>query len=204
MGSTAHDDALPGMTFVLERGGGGRGASDGSSAEMQLGTSPSTPSAIGPNGLSFDHTFTGGNTEGFPLCTISSSNVSVDSEPFRSGREMQGSSANSGAQRRASIGKRNRPSNEELERIAAGNGPEARQAARQLKNRYSAAKSRLRKEAEIKQLRVELDQLRKDVEEKDQLLYRKDAVIQYLSEKLEMYESLESFSHPAHSKARKT
>eukprot|EP01138_Halocafeteria_seosinensis_P012295 gb/GECG01012564.1/.p1 GENE.gb/GECG01012564.1/~~gb/GECG01012564.1/.p1 ORF type:complete len:107 (+),score=15.89 gb/GECG01012564.1/:1-321(+) len=82
--------------------------------------------------------------------------------------------------------------------------PEARQAARQLKNRYSAAKSRLRKEAEIKQLRVELDQLRKDVEEKDQLLYRKDAVIQYLSEKLEMYESLESFSHPAHSKARKT
>eukprot|EP01138_Halocafeteria_seosinensis_P013984 gb/GECG01014279.1/.p1 GENE.gb/GECG01014279.1/~~gb/GECG01014279.1/.p1 ORF type:complete len:319 (+),score=68.49 gb/GECG01014279.1/:1-957(+) len=73
-----------------------------------------------------------------------------------------------------------RLSHEELERIAAGEGPEARKAARQLRNRMSAAESRRKKEKEIEDLKKKASELEAMLAQKDKQLEYKDQLIQQL------------------------
>eukprot|EP01138_Halocafeteria_seosinensis_P010164 gb/GECG01010380.1/.p1 GENE.gb/GECG01010380.1/~~gb/GECG01010380.1/.p1 ORF type:complete len:318 (+),score=41.49 gb/GECG01010380.1/:1-954(+) len=90
------------------------------------------------------------------------------------------SATNGGGSKINSRGSRARVSNEELQRIAAGNGPEARKAARQLRNRESAAESRRKKEREIEDLQSEIQTLKKRLQERDQQLALHNNIIHSL------------------------
>ena len=62
--------------------------------------------------------------------------------------------------------------------------PEAKKAARQLRNRASAAYSRQKKEQEVLDLRRRSQELQKQIRERDTQLAEKERIIRELSERL--------------------
>eukprot|EP01138_Halocafeteria_seosinensis_P014527 gb/GECG01014830.1/.p1 GENE.gb/GECG01014830.1/~~gb/GECG01014830.1/.p1 ORF type:complete len:253 (+),score=37.79 gb/GECG01014830.1/:1-759(+) len=85
-------------------------------------------------------------------------------------------------------------SSEELKRIAKGSGPEARKAARKLKNRSSAAESRKRKEKERHELKQRIRMMEEKLAEKDRMIQYKDMVIYHLRNALASLSSESSCS----------
>eukprot|EP01138_Halocafeteria_seosinensis_P002498 gb/GECG01002555.1/.p1 GENE.gb/GECG01002555.1/~~gb/GECG01002555.1/.p1 ORF type:complete len:212 (+),score=43.14 gb/GECG01002555.1/:1-636(+) len=99
---------------------------------------------------------------------------------------------------------RRRPTNDELQRLAQrGEGKVALEAARKLRNRISAQKSRSKKRRQEQQLESEVDQLKRQLAEKDKIIEEKERHIASLKKSIAECPNhpelgVHSQQHPSH------